>query len=121
MIMLEMRLLADPSIEGIRLLCCAPTRGRLGAASALLRWVADVADKEGLPTWLEASPQGYRLYRRFGFEDVDVFDLHIGQRWGAVRSPDDDWGANFAAELAGVASEGVMRAVGMWRPPVKRS
>ncbi|OIW34153.1 N-acetyltransferase-like protein [Coniochaeta ligniaria NRRL 30616] len=103
----------------LRNLCCAPTRSRLGAGSALLRWVTELADKEGLPCWLEASPLGYPLYRRFGFQDVEVLDLRLTERWGAVRSTDDNWGANTATELVGVAPEGVYRSVGMRRLPVK--
>lgn len=115
-----MRLVTDPGIEGLALLCCAPTRSRLGAASALLRWGTELADNEGLPCWLEASPQGYRLYMRFGFEPVDVEDLNVTERWGPIRSPDDDWGANGAVELFGAPPEGTFRSVGMRRLPVKR-
>jgi hypothetical protein len=61
------------------------------------------------------------LYKRFGFEDVEVLDTRIGEgKYGAVKRPDEDWGANAAVELAGATPEGVYRSVGMWRSPVKR-
>jgi hypothetical protein len=90
----------------------------LGAGSALLRWVSEHADRERLPCWLEASPLGYPLYRRVGFQDVEVLDLRLTERWGAIRSADDNWGVNTAVELVGVAPDGVYRSVGMRRLPV---
>jgi hypothetical protein len=117
--MLKVRLVTDSSIKGVRMLCCTPTRTRLGAGSALLRWGAQLADREGLPSWLEASPQGHPLYRRFGFEDVDVLDVHVTEKWGAIRSPNDDWGANAAVGLVGAPPEGIYRSVGMRRLPIK--
>lgn len=91
----------------------------MGAGSALLKWGAELADKEGLPSWLEASPEGHGLYKRFGFEPVDVMDLKVKEKWGAVRRPDEDWGARSAVEFAGELPDGVFRTVMMKRPPVK--
>ncbi|KAB5518085.1 N-acetyltransferase-like protein [Coniochaeta sp. 2T2.1] len=116
----EMRLRnmkGDPGIC-LRTLVCTPKRGRLGAGSALLSWGNELADRERLPIWLEASPKGYGLYRRFGFEDVDMLETDL-QRWGAVRKPDENWGANCAVDRFGVAREGVYRSVGMRRPAAK--
>ena len=110
----------DSSTKGLRMLCSMPSRGRMGAGSGLLRWGTEIADREGLRCWLEASPHGYPLYKRFGFEAVDVLDLDLARKWGAVRRPDEDWGANNAVEVAGVAPEGVNRTPGMWRVPIKR-
>lgn len=110
---------ANTNIIGLRMLCCTPARGRLGAGSALLRWGLEIADREGLPCWLEATPQGYPLYKRFGFQAVEVLDIPVTERWGATRDPDEDWGANAAVDIAGVAPEGVNRTIGMWRYPVK--
>jgi ribosomal protein S18 acetylase RimI-like enzyme len=99
------------------MLCTAPGRSRLGAGSALLRWGAELADRERLPIWLEATATGYPLYRRFGFEVVDTLDLNVSERWGATRRADEDWGANAGVALFGTAPEGVVRTVGMRRPP----
>ena len=48
---------------------------RLGAAGRLVHWGTNRADAAGLNCWLEATPHGYPLYRRLGFEDVENADL----------------------------------------------
>ncbi|SPQ18401.1 b69f7669-16fd-4477-8f2e-bb0d450bfff0 [Thermothielavioides terrestris] len=100
----------------LKILACSPTRQRLGAGSALVQWGVNLADSLGLPCRLEASPVGYALYRKFGFEDVDVHDLNITQIWGVSNVNGSNWGANNAVALAGPAPEGVMRTVIMRRP-----
>jgi hypothetical protein len=47
----------------------------------MIRWGLAKADELGLPAYLEASPAGYKLYARLGFQDVErlVFDL---SKWG---------------------------------------
>lgn len=36
----------------------------------LVKWGTDIADEAGIDCYLEASPAGYQLYRKNGFEDV---------------------------------------------------
>jgi predicted N-acetyltransferase YhbS len=91
----------------------------MGAGSALLRWGCELADREGLTTWLEASPEGYGAYRKFGFEAVDVQDLKVVERWSAVKKPGENWGEKSAVELAGELPQGIYRNVMMRRLPVK--
>lgn len=89
-----------------------------GVGSALLRWGTELADGEGeggLPVWLEASPEGYGLYRKFGFEDVEVQDLPIGDK--KTRHEGENWGQRSAVELAGELREGCYRSVMMRRAP----
>jgi hypothetical protein len=105
--------------EVLRMLCCRTKRHRMGAGSALLRWGTELADREGLVTWLEASPEGYYAYKKFGFKPVEVQDLKVTEKWGGVRRPDEDWGRNSAVELAGELPEGVFRSASMKRLPVK--
>lgn len=38
----------------------------------MLKWGCDLADQLFLPAWVEASPMGNYLYRRFGFRDVEI-------------------------------------------------
>lgn len=33
----------------------------------MMQWGCDLADQLFLPAWIEASPEGNQLYRRFGF------------------------------------------------------
>ncbi|PGH28818.1 hypothetical protein GX50_08447 [[Emmonsia] crescens] len=54
----------------------------LGAGSAVLKYGVDIADKENVPGWLEASVQGYNLYKKFGFQDVDSFTLDLSRYGG---------------------------------------
>ncbi|KAK4167214.1 hypothetical protein QBC43DRAFT_331961 [Cladorrhinum sp. PSN259] len=98
------------------ILACHPERQRLGAGSALVKFGADIADSLGLPCRLEASPAGYPVYKRLGYEDVDVFDLKVTETWG-VKPEGRYWGKNNAVEIAGPAPEGVHRTVIMRRPP----
>lgn len=48
-----------------------------GAGGMLLRWGLEKSDEEGTETYLEASPEGLPVYKRFGFEGVErmVVDL----------------------------------------------
>ncbi|KAJ4396189.1 hypothetical protein N0V93_000408 [Gnomoniopsis smithogilvyi] len=108
----------DPALH-LGILACTTTRQRLGAGSALLDWGNALADREGMVHWLEASPQGYALYKRFGFEEVEAQDLRVTEIWGPVRGENEDWGAKSAVKLAGELPEGVFRTVVMRRFPQK--
>ncbi|KAL2137276.1 hypothetical protein VTI74DRAFT_5007 [Chaetomium olivicolor] len=98
------------------ILACSPARQRLGAGSALVAQGVELADRLGLPCRVEASPAGYGLYRKFGYEDVDVLDLNVTELWGAVNTDGSNWGANNAIALCGPAPKGVVRSVIMRRP-----
>lgn len=65
----------------LNLLDTLPAHQRRGAGTQLVKWGADVADQHGLPCYLEGSPAGYHLYRKFGFEDVENLDMDL-TRWG---------------------------------------
>lgn len=101
----------------LHILACSPAHQRLGAGSALLAWGAELADGEGRDAWLEASPQGYPLYRRFGFEGVDVLDLEITERWGPRRAEGEDWGQGVDVDGAGELPRGYFRSAVMKRVP----
>jgi GNAT superfamily N-acetyltransferase len=109
--------LPDKHHTDLGILAATPTRHRLGAGSALLKWGCELADRENKTAWLEASPAGYSLYRKFGFEPVEVADLKLTELWGAVKSAEDEnWGAASAVEL-GALPEGSFRSVMMRRLP----
>ncbi|PGG98680.1 hypothetical protein GX51_06687 [Blastomyces parvus] len=59
----------------------------LGAGSAMLQYGVDIADKDNLPGWLEASQQAHNLYKKFGFEDVDSFTLEFSKYGGEGERP----------------------------------
>ena len=47
----------------------------------LIQWGTDLADGAGIPCYVEASPAGYGLYQKMGFEEVDTLDTDMS-RWG---------------------------------------
>jgi GNAT superfamily N-acetyltransferase len=49
-----------------------PDYQRRGIGSMMLQWGCDLADQLFLPSWVEASPTGNFLYRKYGYTDVDV-------------------------------------------------
>ncbi|KAK7744445.1 hypothetical protein SLS53_003329 [Cytospora paraplurivora] len=108
----------DPALH-LEFLASHPEHQRTGAGSALLKWGAELADKEGKSAWLESTPVGYNLYKRFGFEDVDVQDLPVTELWGLVQQQGEDWGADTAVALAGELPKGHFRTVVMRRLPQK--
>ena len=84
-----------------------------------MRWGTEFADREGFTAYLESSPKGYPVYKKLGFEPIDVQDLMIKELWDA---PDDgeDWGVNSAVEFAGPLPPGAFRSVIMKRVPRKQ-
>ena len=46
-----------------------------------MQWGTRAADEAGLPCYLEASEEGYRLYRANGFEEVETLEWELGG-WG---------------------------------------
>ncbi|KAK1757817.1 hypothetical protein QBC47DRAFT_165683 [Echria macrotheca] len=97
-------------------LACAPTRQRLGAGSALVRWGNDLADSLGLVSYIEASPHGYSVYKKQGFEDVLALDFKVTETWGAIKEEGRNWGENNAVEIGGPLAPGCLRTVVMRRP-----
>lgn len=63
-----------------------PDHQRRGAGAMLVQWGADVADDAGLCCYLEASAAGYHLYRKKGFEDVDLIVLDLSRYGGRGHS-----------------------------------
>ncbi|KAL8376009.1 hypothetical protein RB595_007221 [Gaeumannomyces hyphopodioides] len=99
------------------ILACKTAYAGLGAGTALLRSGLELADELGLAARLEASPPGYRLYLRHGFEPVAAQDLEITRRWGKAQAAGENWGQENAVEVCGPLAEGCYRTVFMRRPP----
>ena len=51
-----------------------------GAASMLMEWGTGLADDNGLECWLEGTPDGLRLYRKFGYREVERFGIDL-EKW----------------------------------------
>ncbi|KAK1829926.1 puromycin N-acetyltransferase [Podospora conica] len=112
---------ARPLIRGeanayLGILACLPEFHGLGAGSALLRRGCEFADSLGLPSWLVASPEGYPVYKKFGYQDVAVMDFDVTGDWGITKTEAWNWGATSALDIAGPLPEGHSRSVFMRRP-----
>ena len=58
-----------------------PSYQRRGAASALVRWPFEEADKQGIPVYLDTNEDGHArsLYERLGFSRVDAAVLDLSK------------------------------------------
>lgn len=65
----------------------SPAHQRRGAGSMMLSWGIEQAKAKNLLLYLEASPEGRRLYQKFGFlvEKVHSVDL---SKWGGPAKSD---------------------------------
>ena len=50
-----------------------------GVGTALVRWVTDEADKQGICCWLQSSPVAHSLYLRKGFKEVGSLELDLSE------------------------------------------
>lgn len=66
-------LITDPAYQG------------KGAGTIHCRWGADMADRLMVEMWLEATTNGYRLYRSSGFEDVEEVVKKLVALHAAIR------------------------------------
>ena len=48
-----------------------PEYHRRGVGTALLNHAFNLPDLQDRSLWLEASPMGYSLYKKLGFEDIE--------------------------------------------------
>lgn len=101
----------------LEILACTTTRQRLGAGSALLAWGNEFADKHGRTSWLSASPNGYPLYRRFGFEDVEALDVDVARYGAGAQREDEIWGHSSGVATAGPLAKDHFRTMVMKRVP----
>ncbi|KAJ6536963.1 acyl-CoA N-acyltransferase [Mycena capillaripes] len=68
----------------LSLICTHPKYQGQGLAAALIKPVLDIADAEGIPTYLEALPSAKAAYEHYGFKTVDTeeYDLTKSGREG---------------------------------------
>lgn len=65
----------------LSLLSTDPSYQRKGLATMLLSHVLSLADAEGRKTYVESTPTGYPLYKKFGFRDIDLLRVDLS-KWG---------------------------------------
>lgn len=66
----------------LQVLAVLPDYQRQGIGAALVSDGLEDADHLHLPAWLEASRQGYGLYRKMGFAEVDQFTIDLAKYGG---------------------------------------
>lgn len=66
---LILRFDADCALLVLDMLATDPDYHGKGAGTMLVRWGCELADKDGVATYLDASKAGKRLYERYGFVD----------------------------------------------------
>ncbi len=71
-----------PRAKGLSLLCTSPKYFRRGAAKALLVPMLEIADREGLRAYLEATPAGRPVYEKLGFREVDALRFELPEATG---------------------------------------
>ena len=76
--------MADVVRPDLKLLHTNPEHQRRGAASMLLKWGADEADRLGLESYLEASPDGKFLYEKRGFRELETIKMDFS-KWGGPK------------------------------------
>ena len=64
------------------MICLAPEHQGKGAGTALLSRLKQEAAAEGLPVYLEATPNARALYEKLGWEKVDAVQLMIPREAG---------------------------------------
>lgn len=66
------------------ILCVSPEYQRMGIGGKLLEWGLQQADREGVECWIDSSPFGLGLYKKFGWKEVGYLDIELG-KWGGEQ------------------------------------
>lgn len=71
----------------LELLITHPQHQGKGVGKALLDWGVRIADERKARMYLEATPEGYPLYRKYGWRDVEdlVMDFSLYGGEGEAR------------------------------------
>ena len=56
-----------------------PTWQRRGVGSAMIRWALEHLRPDTMPVWLCAQPDGYSLYLKLGWRDVEKVDMDLSK------------------------------------------
>jgi ribosomal protein S18 acetylase RimI-like enzyme len=64
-------------VPDLEMVATDPAYQGKGVGSKLMRWGLERADQDGLEAYLEASPDGVRVYEHFGFCEAGRTDTWI--------------------------------------------
>ncbi|RAH51525.1 GNAT family N-acetyltransferase [Aspergillus brunneoviolaceus CBS 621.78] len=73
----------------LEFLATLPEAQGQGVASGLLRWGLERADARNARVYLEATEEGYPVYRKYGWRDLEVLELDFAELGG--RSERQRW------------------------------
>ena len=62
-----------------------PAWQRRGVGSAIIRWALENLRLDTMPVWLNGQPDGYRLYQKFGWRDIENVDIDLSHWAGPNR------------------------------------
>ena len=71
--------MADKKYIHFNTLVVDPVAQGHGIGTALVRWVTDRADEQGIYCWLQASRAAHGIYLRAGYRDVHSFKLDLSE------------------------------------------
>ena len=71
--------MADRKYIHFNTLVVDPAAQGHGVGTALVRWVTDKADEQGIYCWLQASRAAHGIYLRAGYRDVHSFKLDLSE------------------------------------------
>ena len=66
----------------LHILAVSPTHQRQGLGSILVREGLAAADRDQARTYIEASPAGLGLYKRFGWKEVERIEIDMKSHGG---------------------------------------
>lgn len=69
------------------MLATHPNYNGRGLGSQLLRWGLHRADEAGVDTFLASTPQGRRLYEKYGFQVVKEYEVVEGHVQASMVRP----------------------------------
>ncbi|KAL8721558.1 MAG: hypothetical protein Q9181_007681, partial [Wetmoreana brouardii] len=69
-----------------------PAFQRQGMGDALVRYGNQLADRQGLQIFLQASPYGYPIYSKHGFKTVQHLDVDLKEWAPGADSGDKGYG-----------------------------
>ena len=71
--------MADKKYVHFNTLVVDPAAQGHGIGTALVRWVTDKADEQGIYCWLQSSRAAHSLYLKAGYRDVHSFKLDLSE------------------------------------------
>ncbi|KAI9757778.1 MAG: hypothetical protein M4579_003314 [Chaenotheca gracillima] len=82
--MQELTRIASP-LKDWSTLMVLPAWQRRGVGSAMIRWAFENLRLDSMPVWLNAQLDGYPLYQKFGWKDVETIDIDLSDWAGPSR------------------------------------